>query len=155
MLQVVAADEAVANKAAAASQAIKDECEGDLKEAIPALEAALAALNTLKPADITIVKSMKVRMLGQHCTAHTFRTHPTTHPPLQNPPFGVKLCMEAVCIMKGLKADRKPDPNSGKMVEDFWGPSLKLLGDMKFLESLKTYDKDNINPAIMKRIREK
>lgn len=57
--------------------------------------------------------------------------------------------------MKGLKADRKPDPNSGKMVEDFWGPSLKLLGDMKFLESLKTYDKDNINPAIMKRIREK
>lgn len=73
----------------------------------------------------------------------------------QNPPSGVKLCMEAVCIMKGLKADRKPDPNSGKMVEDFWGPSLKLLGDLKFLESLKTYDKDNINPAIMKRIREK
>lgn len=57
--------------------------------------------------------------------------------------------------MKGLKPDRKPDPNSGKMVEDFWGPSLKLLGDLKFLESLKTYDKDNINPAIMKRVREK
>ena len=73
----------------------------------------------------------------------------------QNPPSGVKLCMEAVCIMKGLKADRKPDPNSGKMVEDYWGPSLKLLGDLKFLDSLKTYDKDNINPAIMKRIREK
>ena len=79
--------------------------------------------------------------------------HVCTH--AQNPPSGVKLCMEAVCIMKGLKADRKPDPNSGKMVEDFWGPSLKLLGDLKFLESLKTYDKDNINPAIMKRIREK
>ena len=60
LLQVVAADEAVANEAAAASQAIKDECEGDLREAIPALEAALAALNTLKPQDITIVKSMKV-----------------------------------------------------------------------------------------------
>lgn len=73
----------------------------------------------------------------------------------QNPPSGVKLCMEAVCIMKGLKPDRKPDPNSGKMVEDYWGPSLKLLGDLKFLESLKTYDKDNINPAIMKRVREK
>ena len=74
MLQVVAADEAVANEAAAASQAIKDECEGDLKEAIPALEAALAALNTLKPQDITIVKSMKV--MGYQWNTHT---HTHTH----------------------------------------------------------------------------
>ncbi len=57
---MVAAEEAVANDAAAAAQAIKDECESDLAEAIPALEAAVAALNTLKPADITLVKSMKV-----------------------------------------------------------------------------------------------
>lgn len=58
--QVVAADEAVANEAAAKSQAIKDECEEDLAEALPALEAALAALNTLTSKDITLVKSMKV-----------------------------------------------------------------------------------------------
>ena len=58
--QVVAAEEAVANDAAAAAQAIKDECESDLAEAIPALEAAISALNTLKPSDITLVKSMKV-----------------------------------------------------------------------------------------------
>lgn len=30
-----------------------------------------------------------------------------------------------------------------------------MLGDMKFLESLKEYEKDNIPNAIMKRIREK
>ncbi len=60
---MVAAEEAVANDAAAAAQAIKDECESDLAEAIPALEAAVAALNTLKPADITLVKSMKVYYL--------------------------------------------------------------------------------------------
>ena len=58
--EVVAADEAVANEAAAAAQAIKDDCESDLAEAIPALEASIQALNTLKPADITLVKSMKV-----------------------------------------------------------------------------------------------
>ena len=53
--------------------------------------------------------------------------------------------------MKAIKGERKPDPSgSGKMVEDFWGPSQKLLGDMKFLDSLKTYDKDNIPPAVMK-----
>ena len=74
---------------------------------------------------------------------------------LQNPPAGVKLVMEAVCVMRSVKPERKPDPSSGKMVEDFWGPSQKLLGDMKFLEYLKNYDKDNIPAPIMKKIRDK
>lgn len=130
--EIVGADEALANEAAAAAQAIKDDCESDLAEAMPALEAAMQALNTLKPADITVVKSMK------------------------NPPYGVKLVMEAVCVMKGVKPERKPDPSgSGKQIEDYWGPSLKMLGDMKFLDSLKAYNKDGIAPAIMKRIRER
>ncbi|XP_062127566.1 dynein axonemal heavy chain 3 [Drosophila sulfurigaster albostrigata] len=128
--EVVGADEAAANEAAAAAQAIKDDCETDLAEAIPAMEAALEALNTLKPADIGVVKSMK------------------------NPPYGVKLTLEAVCVLKGIKPDRKPDP-SGHMVEDYWGPSMRMLSDMKFLESLKTFDKDNIPPAIIKKIRDK
>lgn len=84
--EVVGADEAAANEAAAAAQAIKDDCESDLAEAIPALEAALDALNTLKQADIVVVKSMK------------------------SPPSAVKLVLEAVCVMKGIKPDRKPDP---------------------------------------------
>jgi dynein heavy chain len=44
----VRGEEAMANEQAAASQALKDECEADLAEAIPALNAALAALDTLK-----------------------------------------------------------------------------------------------------------
>ena len=113
----------------------------------------------------TLLHTRTRKSIHPHAHVDIHPTHPhTPHTPMcirtycghaQNPPSGVKLCMEAVCIMKGLKPDRKPDPNSGKMVEDFWGPSLKLLGDLKFLESLKTYDKDNINPAIMKRVREK
>ncbi|XP_053190892.1 dynein axonemal heavy chain 3 [Scomber japonicus] len=130
--ELVSADEKVANDAAAAAKAIKDECEGDLAEAMPALEAALSALDTLKPSDITVVKSM------------------------QNPPGLVKLVMESICVMKGIKPERKPDPSgSGKMVEDFWGPSKKLLGDLKFLENLKTYDKDNIPAPYIKKIRDK
>lgn len=127
--EVVGADEAQANESAATSQAIRDDCEGDLAEAVPALEAALSALDTLKPADITVVKSMK------------------------NPPSAIKLVLEAVCVLKGLKADRKPDA-SGRMIDDYWAASQKMLGDMKFLESLKTFDKDNIPSAIMKKIRE-
>lgn len=41
------------------------------------------------------------------------------------------------------------------MIEDYWGPSKKLLGDLKFLESLKTFDKDNIPATNIKKIREK
>ena len=44
----VRSEEAVANTQAAESKALKDECEADLAEAIPALESALAALDTLK-----------------------------------------------------------------------------------------------------------
>ena len=65
--EVVSADEAVANKAADAAQAIKNECEENLAEALPALEASIAALNTLTQKDITLVKSMKVSQCGHHC----------------------------------------------------------------------------------------
>ena len=66
---MVAADEAVASEAAAVAKGIKDECESDLAEAMPALEAAMQALNTLKPSDISMVKTMKVRFL--RVPAHT------------------------------------------------------------------------------------
>ncbi|XP_069471802.1 dynein axonemal heavy chain 7 isoform X2 [Ambystoma mexicanum] len=128
--KIVKADEAVANLQATAAKAIKDECDHDLEEALPILESALAALDTLTSADITVVKSMK------------------------SPPAGVKLVMETICILKGVKPDKIPDPSgSGKKIEDYWGPAKRVLGDMKFLQSLHEYDKDNIPPAYMSVIR--
>ncbi|TRY59213.1 hypothetical protein DNTS_014611 [Danionella cerebrum] len=121
--KVVREDEAIANEQAMAAKAIKDECDADLAVAVPILEAALAALDTLTQ---------------------------------QNPPAGVKLVMEAICILKGIKPDRVPDPSgSGKKVEDFWGPAKKLLGDMRFLQSLHEYNKDNIPVSYMSIIRNK
>ncbi|XP_068561369.1 dynein axonemal heavy chain 12 [Cebidichthys violaceus] len=128
--KVVRVDEEAATVKADAAQALKNECESDLAEAIPALEAALSALNTLKPSDVTIVKSMK------------------------NPPSGVKLVMSAVCVMKEIKPDKIADPaGTGKRVLDYWGPSKKLLSDMNFLRDLKEYDKDNIPSSVMQKIR--
>lgn len=130
--RVVQVDEEIASKKAGEAKAIKDDCESQLAEALPALASAVAALDTLKQADITVLKSMK------------------------SPPPGVKLVMEAVCIMKDVKPVKIPDPaGSGKKIEDYWGPSKNILSDMKFLESLKSYDKDNIPVAIMKQIRAK
>jgi dynein heavy chain, axonemal len=119
-------DELVANKQAAESLALNAECEKDLASAIPILEDAIQSLNTLKPTDITLVKSMK------------------------NPPDTVKLVMAAVCVMKSVPPDKIADP-TGKKVLDYWGPSKRLLGDMQFLQTLKEYDKDNIKPEIMVR----
>ena len=130
--EIVACDEALANEAAAAAQAIRDDCENDLAEAIPALQSAINSLNTLKPSDITVVKSMK------------------------NPAPIVKFVIESVCVMKGIQPKRKPDlDNKGKLIDDYWAPGQQMLGDIKFLETLKTYDKDNIPGGIMKKIREK
>ncbi|XP_065937642.1 dynein axonemal heavy chain 3 isoform X7 [Magallana gigas] len=128
--KVVEADEVVANNAAMDAKAIKDECEAKLAVAMPALNAAVAALDTLKQNDISLVKAMA------------------------NPPNGVKLVMEAVCIMKSIKPDNKVDAN-GRKVEDYWPAAKRMLGDIKFLDSLKEYDKDNIPMPVMKKIRDK
>ena len=53
---IVDADVKLAEEAAAASNAIKTECEDALSEAIPILEAAISALDTIKPADIKLVQ---------------------------------------------------------------------------------------------------
>jgi len=126
---VVSKEEAIASNEAAKVQAIKDECEGDLAEAMPMLESALKALDTLTPGDITEVKGMK------------------------SPPAVVKLVMESVCVMKGLKAARVKDKDSGKMVDDYWEVSKKMLMESGFLQSLKSYDKDNIPPATITKIK--
>lgn len=123
-------DEIVANKQAEEAEQMDKECSSDLAQAMPALEDALRALDTLKPSDISLVKSMK------------------------SPPEVVKLVMAAVCVMKGIPPDRvKKDPKTGKNVGEYWDASKRLMGDFGFLNSLREYDKDNIPPEIINKIR--
>jgi dynein heavy chain len=111
---------------------MKKECEDDLAEAIPLLESALKALDTLKKADVDEVKNFK------------------------KPSATVVLIMSAVCDMMEVKPAKIKDPDDpSKKIQDYWGPSKKLLQDSKFLEKLKTYDKDNIKEKIIKKIRKK
>merc|ERR1719324_1419034 len=101
--EVVAADEAVAAESAAKSEAQKADVEADLDEAMPALQEALAALDTLTAKDIGEIKAMK------------------------NPPGPVKLVLQGVCYLKGIKPARVKDAD-GKMVEDYWSVSVKMIG---------------------------
>ncbi|XP_063594554.1 LOW QUALITY PROTEIN: dynein axonemal heavy chain 7-like [Penaeus indicus] len=130
--RVVRQDEEVANEAAEAANGIRKECEAELNLALPLLEEATAALNTIKQDDIVFIKAMK------------------------NPPAGVKLVMEAVCVLLGEKPDRVPDPQgTGKMVEEYWSVSKRLLGDIKFKENLLNFDKENISQKAIQTIRSK
>ncbi|GBG26414.1 Dynein heavy chain 7, axonemal [Hondaea fermentalgiana] len=126
---VVKSEEAIANEKAQSAKGIKEECEADLAKAMPVLESAIAALNTLSKSDITEVKSMK------------------------SPPDGVKLVMEALCIMMNVKPIKAKDPNdASKKINDYWEPAKKtLLSDPKLLKTLIDYDKDNIDPKVVQK----
>eukprot|EP00899_Mesostigma_viride_P012150 jgi/Mesvir1/20936/Mv08007-RA.1 len=121
--------EADANLQAAGAKEIADSAQRDLDAALPALDAALSSLKNLTRNDIVEVKSMR------------------------NPPEGVKLVMEATCIMFQIPPKMVADPvKMGKKIADYWDASSKMLTDpTKFLESLLQYDKDNIGePTIQK-----
>ena len=55
------------------------------------------------------------------------------------PPPLVQKVMECVCILLGAKTD--------------WDAAKKVLADTQFMQRLINYDKDNIDPAIVEKIR--
>nr|XP_024648318.1 dynein heavy chain 1, axonemal isoform X3 [Macaca nemestrina] len=125
----VQTEEIKANEKAKKAQAIADDAQKDLDEALPALDAALASLRNLNKNDVTEVRAM------------------------QRPPPGVKLVIEAVCIMKGIKPKKVPGEKPGTKVDDYWEPGKGLLQDPgRFLESLFKFDKDNIGDVVIKAI---
>lgn len=72
------------------------------------------ACSILPQADISEVKSMK------------------------NLPAPVKVVMEAVCIMLGVKPKKINDPaNPAKKLDDYWEPSQALLGEGTFMTQLQ------------------
>ncbi|KAG2500939.1 hypothetical protein HYH03_000764 [Edaphochlamys debaryana] len=123
---LVQAEEAKAKEEADKVTSIKQECEADLAQAMPAYNAAIKALNTLTKNDISEVKGMKA------------------------PPSAVRLVMQAVCLLKGLQPTKVKDAKSGKFVMDWWETSKRMLSDMGFLDSLMTFDKDNIPADVIK-----
>ena len=129
--KVVEAEESAASEKAATTQAIADDAQRDLDEALPALDKAVECLKNLKKGDIDEVKA------------------------LGRPPAGVILTMEACCIMFEVDPEKIPDPDTpGKKINDYFSSAKKhLLNDAKgLLNNMQTYDKDNIPPAVITKI---
>jgi len=126
-----AQEEAAANKIAEECTIIKEDAQRDLDEALPALEQAVQCLKKLKMDHLREVKA------------------------LANPPSGVKLTMESICIMFGIPPIKKNDPDRpGKKIDDYWEASQKgVLNDpKKLLDSLFNFDRDNIPDKVISQI---
>ncbi|KAK3096562.1 hypothetical protein FSP39_001310 [Pinctada imbricata] len=128
-MEVVEREEAQATVKAKETQAIADDAQRDLNEALPALEEAVASLKSLNKNDVVEVRAMS------------------------RPPGGVKMVMEAVCVMKEVKPKKVAGEKPGEKVNDYWEPGKGMLSDPgKFLESLFKFDKDNIPDDVIKKI---
>ncbi|KAJ3125137.1 Dynein heavy chain 1, axonemal [Nowakowskiella sp. JEL0407] len=128
--EIVVKEELQASKKAEETKAIAEDAKRDLDEALPALDAAVESLNSLSKNDVIEVRSM------------------------QRPPEGVKLVIEAVCIMKGVKPKKIDGDKPGKKIDDYWEPGRGLLADpQKFLDSLMNFDKDNISEQVIQKIK--
>ena len=108
-------DKAAAIEVAKEVEAIKEDCEKDLSEAMPAYYSAVESLDALDKKSIQEIKSFA------------------------NPPEMVEFTLKAVCIMMDVK------PN--------WKEAKQLMNDMKFLDRLKNYDKDNIPKSKIRKLK--
>eukprot|EP00434_Breviolum_minutum_P002108 symbB.v1.2.001863.t2/scaffold77.1/size347087/34 len=115
---------------AEASRTMKEECQADLDKALPALNAALDALKSLKKGDIVEVKNMK------------------------SPPEGVITVSKALCWMFDVKPKKVTAEDGRTKIDDYWEPSKKSLwGDSKMLDRLLGYDKDHIPVEVIEKLK--
>ncbi|CAG9334937.1 unnamed protein product [Blepharisma stoltei] len=128
MEESVRKEELIARAAAEKAEGIKRECDIALAECMPILQAALDALQVLNKDDISKMKKGA------------------------NPPQLVKDVMEAVCILLKVDPPRKQDPNTMKMIPQWWDASMKVLSRAEFLEDLRNYDKSWMTEKMIKEL---
>lgn len=85
--QNVQKDEAIAKEEQNRASAIAENCNVIMADALPLIQEAEAALNTLSSGDIAILKTFK------------------------SPPAAIKIIGEAICILKEAKPEKIPNPS--------------------------------------------
>lgn len=125
----VSIEEADAQKIADEVSAIKQDCETELNKALPVLQQASKALGCITPQDISYIKK-----LGQ-------------------PPEDVRMVLEAVCVLQGRKPKRSLDPNTQKVIYDYWATSKQMMNEAGFLKSLTEYKKEDIEEGIISQLK--
>ncbi len=128
--KVVKAEDGTVGDKKKITEAISNDLDAEFSEVNAALDTAVDVLGGLTQPEIAAVRGMKT------------------------PSMCLRLNLEAVCILKGIKADRIPDAG-GKMQDDYWGPSKRMLSDPKFTENIANFDRDSVQFKAVKLLREK
>ena len=125
--EVVDAEAAAVQAQVNIAEEMKAECQERLSVAEPYFERAIKALRTLTSSDFVLMKSFT------------------------NPPPGVRLALEAMCVMLGKTP--KWVKKDGQKTADYWEVSKKLIGNYKkLIETLENYPKENVDPKIIAKI---
>ena len=111
------------------AQALKDECDTKLSAAKPMEIAAREKVDSIDEQSVKAIAG------------------------IGKPSQSVLKVTKAVCLMMEIKPDKVPDPMTGKKVDDYWPPAKKAMREKGFTEKLKAYDIDNMDPALMEKLR--
>ncbi len=131
--KIVKGEDTLVNEKKKIAESIRNDCDAELTEVNALIDGALDAIAAISQSEIAAVRGVKT------------------------PSICLKLNIEAICQLKNIKPDRVPDSTGAgsKMVDDFWGPGKRILGDPKLVESMSSFDKDNIPAKTAKLIRDK
>ena len=110
--EVVSAETDVAQKAADEANGIKANCEAELAKAMPALEAAIKALDAITKKDVTEMKSVQ-------------RLHPD-----------VERVLQGIMILFSIPPEKRMDPATQRRVEAWEKPAKTMLARISFLKEL-------------------
>lgn len=123
---IVASEQQASKEQAAKAEEIKKECEEALAIALPELESAIKALDTLKREDINLVKTM------------------------QHPPDPIRLTLESLAIICGEPPTRVKDPNDkNNYILDFFETGKRMLNNPKFIKKLQQFNRDSLVEAVI------
>jgi len=102
---------------------VKEDAERDLAAAKPALDAAVAALNSISPKDIQGLKALK------------------------NPPDVIKRIFDAVLLLRYMPIDKVAwqDVKGYMVLCGTYGEAVKMMSDSAFLTALLNFPKEQIN----------
>lgn len=100
-----------------------------MAKVMPIYNAAIKAVDDLNKNDITEVKGF------------------------QKPPEGAKAVMKTMCIMFNVAPEKVKGQNVKDVQWDYWEPAKKKLLNADLLKNCRKYDKDNISPDIIEKLK--
>jgi dynein heavy chain len=129
LMKAVANDQAEADKVREVVMREETEVAEIARDAQALADSARAELDVAMPAYHASIKALETLNKSDIVEVKSF----ISPPPL------VRVVMDAVCLLLGAKQT--------------WEDAKKLLGDMQFIQTLQTYDKDSITEGLLRKLR--